>query len=58
MVIPVHDINPLRRTPWVTYGLIAAAAAAGPVAVMGAPGLPCEDRAVRTPTACPRVRYG
>jgi membrane associated rhomboid family serine protease len=23
MVIPVHDINPLRRTPWVTYGLIA-----------------------------------
>ena len=24
MVIPVHDINPLRRTPWVTYGLIAA----------------------------------
>jgi len=24
VVIPVHDINPLRRTPWVTYGLIAA----------------------------------
>jgi membrane associated rhomboid family serine protease len=24
MVIPVHDDNPLRRTPWVTYGLIAA----------------------------------
>jgi membrane associated rhomboid family serine protease len=24
MVIPVHDLNPLRRTPWVTYGLIAA----------------------------------
>jgi membrane associated rhomboid family serine protease len=23
MVIPVHDLNPLRRTPWVTYGLIA-----------------------------------
>ncbi|MBO0832000.1 MAG: rhomboid family intramembrane serine protease [Actinobacteria bacterium] len=23
MVIPVHDINPLRRTPWVTYGLVA-----------------------------------
>jgi membrane associated rhomboid family serine protease len=21
--IPVHDINPLRRTPWVTYALIA-----------------------------------
>jgi membrane associated rhomboid family serine protease len=24
MVIPVHDINPLRRTPWVTWALIAA----------------------------------
>ncbi|MDT4891074.1 MAG: hypothetical protein QOE97_109 [Pseudonocardiales bacterium] len=24
MVIPVHDINPLRRTPWVTFALIAA----------------------------------
>jgi membrane associated rhomboid family serine protease len=24
VVIPVHDINPLRRTPWVTYALIAA----------------------------------
>jgi hypothetical protein len=23
MVIPVHDINPLSRTPWVTYALIA-----------------------------------
>ena len=23
MVIPVHDINPLRRTPWVTYALVA-----------------------------------
>jgi membrane associated rhomboid family serine protease len=23
MVIPVHDVNPLRRTPWVTYTLIA-----------------------------------
>jgi membrane associated rhomboid family serine protease len=23
VVIPVHDINPLRRTPWVTYGLVA-----------------------------------
>jgi membrane associated rhomboid family serine protease len=23
MVIPVHDLNPLRRTPWVTYTLIA-----------------------------------
>jgi membrane associated rhomboid family serine protease len=24
VVIPVHDINPLRRTPWVTYALVAA----------------------------------
>jgi len=23
VVIPIHDINPVRRTPWVTYGLIA-----------------------------------
>jgi len=23
MVIPVHDVNPLRRTPWITFGLIA-----------------------------------
>jgi membrane associated rhomboid family serine protease len=24
VVLPVHDINPVRRTPWVTYGLVAA----------------------------------
>ncbi len=24
MVIPVHDVNPLRRTPWATYALVAA----------------------------------
>ena len=24
MVIPVHDVNPVRRTPVVTYALIAA----------------------------------
>ncbi|MFH9037997.1 rhomboid family intramembrane serine protease [Streptomyces sp. NPDC017966] len=24
MVIPVHDVNPARRTPWVTYTLLAA----------------------------------
>ncbi|MCW5252856.1 rhomboid family intramembrane serine protease [Streptomyces sp. SHP 1-2] len=24
MVIPVHDINPTRTTPWVTYALVAA----------------------------------
>jgi membrane associated rhomboid family serine protease len=23
VVLPVHDINPVRRTPWVTYGLVA-----------------------------------
>jgi membrane associated rhomboid family serine protease len=23
VVIPIHDINPVRRTPWVTYGLLA-----------------------------------
>ncbi|MEU6534424.1 rhomboid family intramembrane serine protease [Streptomyces sp. NPDC047000] len=23
MVIPVHDVNPVRRTPWVTYALVA-----------------------------------
>ncbi|TNC26962.1 rhomboid family intramembrane serine protease [Amycolatopsis alkalitolerans] len=23
-MIPVHDVNPLRRTPWITYGLVAA----------------------------------
>jgi rhomboid family protein len=22
-VIPVHDVNPLRRTPWITYALVA-----------------------------------
>ena len=24
VVIPVHDENPVRRTPWVTYALVAA----------------------------------
>jgi membrane associated rhomboid family serine protease len=24
VVIPVHDVNPVRRTPWVTYALIVA----------------------------------
>src|SRR5207253_99507 len=23
-VIPIHDVNPLRRTPWITIGLVAA----------------------------------
>jgi hypothetical protein len=24
VVLPVHDLNPLRRTPWITYALVAA----------------------------------
>jgi len=24
VVIPIHDVNPVRRVPWMTYGLIAA----------------------------------
>ena len=24
VVLPVHDLNPLRRTPWITYFLVAA----------------------------------
>lgn len=24
MVLPVHDLNPVRRTPWITYLLVAA----------------------------------
>jgi membrane associated rhomboid family serine protease len=24
VVIPVHDVNPVRRTPWITYSLLAA----------------------------------
>jgi hypothetical protein len=24
VVLPDHDINPVRRTPWVTYALVAA----------------------------------
>ncbi len=24
MVLPVHDVNPVSRTPWVTYALVAA----------------------------------
>jgi hypothetical protein len=28
VLLPVHDINPLRRPPWVTYFLVAANVAA------------------------------
>lgn len=24
MVLPIHDVNPVRHTPWVTYGLVTA----------------------------------
>ncbi|MFG3357449.1 rhomboid family intramembrane serine protease [Streptomyces griseofuscus] len=36
MVIPVHDINPVRRTPWVTYALIAA----NVLVFLATPGMP------------------
>ncbi|MFH9662149.1 rhomboid family intramembrane serine protease [Streptomyces sp. NPDC017248] len=35
MVIPVHDVNPVRRTPWVTYALIAA----NVLVFLGMPGI-------------------
>ncbi|MGV4981425.1 rhomboid family intramembrane serine protease [Streptomyces sp. NRAIS4] len=35
MVIPVHDVNPVRRTPWVTYALIAA----GVLVFISTPGI-------------------
>ena len=44
MVIPIHDLNPLRRTPWVTYTLIAINVVAllltpaSPTTVAGSPG--------------------
>jgi membrane associated rhomboid family serine protease len=45
MVIPVHDVNPVRRVPWVTYALIAAnivvflLTPSGPATVTGASDL-------------------
>jgi membrane associated rhomboid family serine protease len=44
VVIPIHDVNPVRRTPWVTYGLIAInfvvllLTPASQTAVTGTPG--------------------
>ncbi|MDF3298463.1 rhomboid family intramembrane serine protease [Streptomyces tropicalis] len=35
MVIPVHDVNPVRRTPWVTYALIVV----NVVVFLGTPGI-------------------
>ncbi|WP_128374797.1 rhomboid family intramembrane serine protease [Streptomyces cavernae] len=45
MVIPVHDVNPVRRTPYVTYALIAAnilvflTMPGGPLSLTGESGL-------------------
>ena len=49
-MIPVHDVNPLRRTPWVTYALVAVnfvVLLLTPVAigtVAGQPGAAAECR--------------
>jgi hypothetical protein len=53
VVIPVHDVNPLRRTPWITYALVAANAAVllltpvalGTVAVQPGPAALCRQAA-------------
>ena len=53
MVIPVHDVNPLRRTPWVTYALVAAnvivllltPVAIGTVASQSGPAALCKQAA-------------
>jgi membrane associated rhomboid family serine protease len=50
VVIPVHDVNPVRRTPWVTYALVAINVAVlllTPVALgtlMGSPGPAAQCR--------------
>ncbi|MFF8101365.1 rhomboid family intramembrane serine protease [Streptomyces sp. NPDC016640] len=40
MVIPVHDVNPARRTPWVTYALLAADLVVFVFLTPGGPGSP------------------
>ncbi|MGH3548346.1 MAG: hypothetical protein ACRDQU_09595 [Pseudonocardiaceae bacterium] len=53
MVIPIRDVNPVHRTPWVTYALIAANIAiflltpASAITVTGAAGLAqtCQQQA-------------
>ncbi|MFE6332371.1 rhomboid family intramembrane serine protease [Streptomyces sp. NPDC057806] len=47
MVIPVHDVNPARGTPLVTYGLIAANILVF-LAMPGTIGLPWESRLAQT----------
>ena len=50
MVIPVHDVNPVRRAPWVTWALIAAnivvflLTPTAPATVSGTAGLAQECR--------------
>jgi membrane associated rhomboid family serine protease len=57
MVIPVHDENPLRRTPWVTYALIAV----NVVVLLLTPGT-LPGSASQAATACQQTafydRYG
>jgi len=53
VVIPVHDVNPVRRTPWVTYGVVAVnlvvllitPVALGTVASQPGPGALCRQAA-------------
>jgi len=53
MVIPVHDVNPVRRTPWVTYALVAinvvvfllTPAALGTLAARPGPAALCHQAA-------------
>jgi membrane associated rhomboid family serine protease len=53
VVIPVHDVNPLRRTPWVTYALVAVnvvvllltPVALGTVAAQPGPAAVCRQAA-------------
>jgi membrane associated rhomboid family serine protease len=53
VVIPVHDVNPLRRTPWVTYALVAAnvvvllltPVSLGTVATQPGPAAECKQAA-------------
>lgn len=50
VVIPIHDVNPVRRTPWVTYALVPVNVVVlllTPVAlgtVVSRPGLPRRQR--------------
>ncbi|WP_377271751.1 rhomboid family intramembrane serine protease [Peterkaempfera sp. SMS 1(5)a] len=52
MVIPVHDINPSRRTPWVTYALIAV----NVVVFLRTPGAISSPAGSGTPAALCRAQ--